>query len=382
MAKIQGIKTVDFIIRASGEGVVNHNGAMSVFNPAAEKYVDNHLFPKLRGIDPLRKAVSKTDPNKSRGLSLADPELANAALIVSANCVRSHIFKTASFGVSEVTRDMAGDALASLHGLMRGYLITESNASLPRKSPLHMTDLECAKPGLRYNQGSKAGERSETSIFSFFATDKDLQYVGKGSISIEDLQFIPLESTHGRSAFQEVVSEAQGQLLAEHVSQFLQDLSGNPEAKAEFLTNARRHGSFSKVGEAGLLLNQAALGALVEETLDLIRNLYIRQSKGYLRVDEVVVDYNSGHAFRVIQDESLATPKQEDYAVYYYQAPLTPEAFADKMKKLESKEKEAKAAKRDKVAAKKTAKTAAATAAEATEDSASNSEPAQTPAQE
>lgn len=362
MKKITGIKTVDFLIRATGEGVVNHNGKMGVYNPAAEKFVENHMFPKLRGLDPMRKAVSKTDPNKSRGLSLADPELAGAALIVSANCVRSHLFKDASFGISRITRDTAGAALASIHGLLRGYLITDGGASFPRKSPLLVNDFECANPGLRYNQGSKAGERTDTSMFSFFATDKDLQYVGRASLNIEDLQFIPLENTHGRSSFSEVVSVAQGELLAQHVSQFLQDLSGNPDARADFLTNATRRGAFSPQGEAGLLLNQAGIDVLVSEVIDLFKSLYIRQGKGFMRVTDVVVDYNSGHAMRILDDVALAEEKQGDYAVYYGQTEITTSEFEAKMAQLLEKE---KAREKERAARKAKEERAAKRAAEA-----------------
>lgn len=358
MTKITGIRSVDFQVVASGEGVVNHNGSASVFNPAAGKYVDNHLFPKLRGVDPMRKAVSPTDSEKTKGLSLADPELSNAALIVSANCVRSHIFKTASFGVTDVTRDTVGDALASLHGLMRGYLVTDSGASFARKSPLHLTDFECIKPGLRYNQASKAGGRSETSIFSFFATDKDLHYEGKGSISIEDLQFIPLENTHGRSSFSEVVSEETGELLAAHVTQYLQDISGNIDAAATFVLNAVRRGTFSPKGEAGLLLNDAALDVLVTETLDLIKGLYIRQSKGYLRVESVAVDYNDGQAFRILRDPLAAVPlKTQAYAQYYTANALSTIDFKAKMDELAAKSKDQASAKKKEKEKKAVAKT-------------------------
>lgn len=364
MSKIPGIKTVDFIVRASGEGIVNHNGAMSVYNPSAGQTIKNHMFPKLRGVDPMRKMVK--DGDKVMGMSLADPDLATAALVVSASCIRSHLFKSVSFGVAQVTRNMAGDALASLLGLMRGYLITDGGANFPRKSPLHITDFECEKPGLRYNQGSKAGSRDETSLHSNFATDKDLQYVGKGSISIEDLQFIPLENTHGRSSYSEAISMAQGLALAEHVTQYLQDSSGREDAKAEFVTNAVRKGAFVKEGEAGLLLNDAAMDVVIQETLELLRTLYVRQAKGFLRVDEVLVDYNAGHAFRILKDPSVAvTEKREPYAVYYRDETLEPGVFEKKMKDLVERDKADKAARKEKKAAKN--KPADAPAAAATD---------------
>ena len=52
---IAGIKSVDFYLTATGEGVVNHNGAFPVWNPSASEVVKNHMFPKLRGYDAMRR---------------------------------------------------------------------------------------------------------------------------------------------------------------------------------------------------------------------------------------------------------------------------------------------------------------------------------------
>jgi hypothetical protein len=362
MTKIAGIKSVDFTLEASGEGVINHNGALKVFNPAAGQMVDNHLFPKMRGIDPMQRELPTEGAEgklTKKVLSLADPALASAALIVSAGCLRSHLFKAASFGVSEVTRTSVGDALASLHGLMRGYLITNDGANFARKSSLYLSDLECAKPGLRFNQGSKAGPRTSTSIFSFFATDKDLSYTGYGSLSVEDLQFIPLENSLGRSSYSEVVSEAQGEELAAYITQYLQESSGSDEPAARFVNNAVRKGSYARnpetgarVGEAGILLNDAAISFLVDETLELLKTLFIRQGKGFLRVDTVSVDYNEGQALRMLRDALAAQPrKTAAYAEYYDVEPLPSATFNQKMVMLEAgmdadkKKKKAKATK-------------------------------------
>ena len=366
MRKITGIRSVDFLITATGEGVVNKNGNASIYNPAAEQWVNNHNFPKLRGVDPMRRAVSSKDGDTSRGLSLADSDLVNAALIVSANCIRHYIFRTVSFGSSTVTRDNVGDALASLLGLMRGYTIVGQNTSLSRKSPLRIVDLECAKPGLRYNQCSRAGERTDTSLFSNFATDKDLHYEGKGTISIEDLQFIPLENSFGRSAFCEIISEEVGRALAAHVTEYLQDLTGDTEPQATFVNNAVRKGGFTRAGEAGLMLNDAAIQALVDETLYLIRTLFINQAQGYVRVTNLTVDYNDGHAFRMLDDISQACPQRElPYAQYFSVEETSTETFQAKMDALKAREdarKEARTEKRQQAAKRKADRKALAAA--------------------
>lgn len=328
---IQGIRSVDFFITATGEGVVNHNGAISVFNPSAEQYIDNHMFPKLRGLDPMRKVASGAG-DKVKSISLGDPELENAVMLVSANCVRSHLFKNVSFGVQEVTRNTVGDALASLHGLLRGYLITDSGANFARKSPLYLTDFECLKPQLSYNQASKAGQRTGTSIFSYFNTGSNLEYTAKGSLSIEELQFIPLENTLGRSSFSETVSEQEGTNLAAHITDFLVMLSGNQNAKATFVNHAVRKGTFGKNGEAGILLNDDAIDVVVKEAIDMLKSLFIRQGKGYLRVTNVITDYNTAQPLRSDKDYGRAADKGTNtYAQYYDAQPLDTQTFLDKM---------------------------------------------------
>ena len=225
---ISGIKSVDFPITAIGEGVVNHNGSFSVYNPAAGKTVDNHMFPKLRGLDPMQR-IAKGEDGRTQAFSLTDPEIANAKLIVSAECVRSQLFRDVSFGLRQVTVDNVAEVLASLHGLVRGYLITAGGRNFARKSCLYVTDFECEKPDLAFNQGTnskaRGTEQEETSIYSYFKTGKDLHYTGKATLSIEDLQFIPMENSLGRSAYDHQVTVETGHAVAAKITQFLDDLT-------------------------------------------------------------------------------------------------------------------------------------------------------------
>ena len=359
MSSIQGIKSVDFRITATGEGVVNHNGPARVYNPNAGQTVNNHMMPKLRGVDTMRltDAPDNTGIKSLRPLSLGSPELANAALVVSDGCLRHALFKDVSFGVQAITRATAQRALASLHGLLRGYLITDNNASFARKSPLYLTQLHCEKPGLVYNQGSQSGARSETSLHSYFITDKNLEYTGYGSISIEELQFIPLENSLDRSAYSETITHAQGNIIAEMVTAYLQDLSGNLEAKVNFVPRAIRKHAFANNGEGGLLLNDAAIDVVVSEFLDMLRNLYIRQSKGFVQVIDVAVDYNNGRPMRILQNTENANSAKGElrYASYYNVDDITASAFDQSMLALEKKLKDSKEKKEKKKPAKKDA---------------------------
>ena len=330
---IKGIKSVDFIITGTGEGVVNHNGAFKVYNPAAEQMVENHMYPKLRGLDPLQR-VASNDGAKSMSMSLSDPAIAKAGLIISSETVRAALFRDASFGLVRVDRDNVVDVLASLHGLVRGYLMTETGGSFPRKSPLHVVDLECEKPGLTFNQGTNSKLRGtvheKSSMYSYFKTDKDLVYQGKASMSIEDLQFIPLENSLSRSAYDHQISVQTGQVIARRVTEYLVDIAESGLApEATFVKKALRVGGIAKVGDAGLLLNDDALRVLVREVRMLLESLSIRQGKGFMSVTHVVVDYNdTTRLFRCAGDASIANNSdQGEFARYYKEEPLSDGAF-------------------------------------------------------
>lgn len=334
---IKGIKSVDFILTATGEGVVNHNGSFSVFNPAAGKTVDNHMFPKMRGMDPMQRVARQ--PHQGEGgamsISLTDPSLATARLIVSSECIRAQLFRDTSFGLAKVTVDNVAEVLASLHGLVRGYLITEGGRNFARKSCLYVTDFECDKPELFFNQGTNSKVRGtdggNTSIYSYFKTAKDLKYKGKASLSVEELQFIPMENSLSRSAFDHQVSVATGQQVAAGITQFLQDIVGtsglNPQAT--FVKKAVRIGSASKLGDAGIVLNDDAIRLVAAEITEMLKSLFIRQGKGYLQVTDVIVDYNnSTQCFRAEKAPASADAVGSGpFAVYYTQHDMTDVEF-------------------------------------------------------
>ena len=320
---IQGIKNVDFIITATGEGVVNANGSFDVYNPGAGKVVKNHVFPKLRNLDPMQR-LARQDGEGSMLFNLSDSALGQAQLIVSSECLRAGIFKDVSFGLSQVTVANVSAVLASLHGLVRGYLITEGGRNFARKSPLHVTDFECANPGLFFNQGSnskvRGTENEKTALYSYFKTGKDIEYKGKASLSIEDLQFIPMENSLGRSAFDHQISISHGQLVAGGITEFLSDIAKPGQTPvARFVKKTQRIGAVAKVGDAGILLNDDALRVVIDQIIEMIRGLYIRQGKGYLQVTDVLVDYNdSNRAFRSEADPSVAVGVDHSGFAHYY----------------------------------------------------------------
>lgn len=340
--KIQGIRSVDFKVTAQGEGIVNWNGGFSIRNPSADKFVDNHVFPKMRNIDPMRlKSLNSADFEK-------------AQIFVSQNCIRNHLFKNESLNLQTVSTSNVKKVLPSILGLVRGYMIAGKGTglSLKRKSALLLEDFVAKDSTVRYEQFGNSGERNENSMFSKTEGD-NLNYSAYGSISIEDLEFIVLEDSFNRSSYSEIISIEEGKDLANDMTNFLKtlDFEGKKNPAAIFHTNYVRKGGFMNAGEAGLLLNDDAIDLVVTEVLERIKDLFIRQSKGYLRVTELLVDYNTGRAMRIKDNEqSINLHKSDSFAVYYEGEEISEKEFSDRMEVLKSlkKDQKAKAKKQDK----------------------------------
>lgn len=320
--KITGVKSVDFKIVAKGEGVVNWNGSFSIFNALANGFVNNHSLPKLRGIDPMRLK------------SLNSADLEKAKLFVSQNCIRNTLFRNETNNLQTVDSSNVDRVICSILGLVRGYVIADklTKLSLKRKSSLLLEDFVDSTNTLRFEQFSNAGERNETSIFSKSSVDST-NYLAYGSISIEDLQFVVLEDSFNRSSYSDVLSIEQGKEVAKNMNAFLESLAvgTNKKPEAVFHHNYVRVGAITNAGEAGLLLNDDAISLVVEEVLDRIKNLYVRQSKGYLAVTELTVDYNDGQAMRIKRDLSSANANKKPFAVYFVPQDMSEKDFVAKM---------------------------------------------------
>ena len=329
---IDGIVSVDYLIRATGEGVVNRNGTAPAFSPAADAVVTNHEWPKLRGFDPFRRRNDTHGGETwARLCSLGDADLDEAALVVSAACWRSALFRDVSFGLRQVTDDNIEAVLASLHGLVRGYFTPTPGQRRSRKTPLLATELVCERPGLRFDQGSTAllqgTERQAASIHSHFATDAELDYRGKASLSVEDLAWIPLEDSLGRTAYLPSVTWEAGERIAARITDALCAIApAECRPTATFLTDVVRRGAVDPAAEAGVLLDDDAIRVIAEEIRTLIDRLVIRQGRGYLAVTDVLIDYNdSTRPFRAECDRGLAVGLPTmPFARYYEVRPASP----------------------------------------------------------
>jgi len=322
MNKITGIRSVDFKITALGYGVVNWNGPTTLQSDG--RIIDNHSMPKLRGYTNL------TGKESEKGYKLKkDPSEINfkeTPLYISQNCIRHHLFRDQAYDLHYAKDKNLLDVLTSMTGLIRGYVVPSSQCK--RTSPLLLEDFVDQIGNGNFEQMGRSGSKEkdkddkggDVASNSFFSktTFGETEYLAYGSISIEQLQFISLDKKFDRAAM--VIKAGEGEKIAEAVQTFIKSLDPTRDPKAAFHPNYVRGGTIFEEGETGILLDNVAIDILVQETLSMIGELSIRQAKGYMYVDSVLVDYNDSHKMMRIkrgEGDISETPKSP-YAVYFY----------------------------------------------------------------
>lgn len=312
MEKVTGIKSVDFKIIAKGHGVVNWNGPTNLAQENGNT-VDNHTLPKLRGYTNLSGKVKDTGYKYRK--EPTDINFKETPLYISQNCIRHHLFREQAFDIHYAKKSNLDKVLASITGLIRGYVVPATQNK--RTSPLLMEDFVDQLGNGNFEQFGQAGERDSSSFFSK-TTFGDTEYKSYGSISIEQLQFIALDKKFDREAME--IKEGQGQEVAQAVQDFIESLDDSLKPQAIFHPNYVRRGTIFEEGEVGILLNDDAIKALVNHTLERIQNLSIRQAKSYMYVDSVLVDYNDGsRMMRIKTNESAIQENCNDhFATYFY----------------------------------------------------------------
>lgn len=312
MEKVTGIKSVDFKITAYGHGVVNWNGPTTLSNEG--RTVDNHTLPKLRGYTNLTGKVKEESGYKYKK-EATDINFKETPLYISQNCIRHHLFRDQAFDLHFAGEKSLDKVLASITGLIRGYVVPASQCK--RTSPLLMEDFVDQLGNGNFEQFGQAGERDSSSFFSK-TTFGDTEYISYGSLSIEQLQFISLDNKFDRCAM--VIKDNQGEEIAQLVQDFIKSLDPEREPKVTFHANYVRRGTIYQEGETGLLLDQVAIDILVNTTIEMIKELAIRQAKGYMYVENVELDYNDSNKMMRIKrspDEANSTKPNEEYATYF-----------------------------------------------------------------
>ncbi len=323
MQRINGIKSVDFKVTANGYGVVNWNGPTTLQSEG--RIIDNHSMPKLRGYTNL------TGKESDKGYKLkkdpAEIDFRQTPLYISQNCIRHHLFRDQAYDLHYAKDRNLLPVLTSITGLLRGYVVPSSQCK--RTSPLLLEDFvdqlgngnfeQLGRSGTKDREKDDQGDDVASNSFFSKTTFGETRYLAYGSISIEQLEFISLDRKFDRAAM--IIKDSEGEKIAEAVQSFIKSLDPSREPKAIFHNNYVRGGTIFEEGEVGILLDNGAIDVLVKEMLRMVEELSIRQAKGYMYVDSVLVDYNdSQKMMRIKRDENdIAEEPQSPYAMYFYQ---------------------------------------------------------------
>ncbi len=324
MQKITGIKSVDFKVVANGYGVVNWNGPTSLAGDD-KKTVDNHTLPKLRGYSNLTGRIKEETGFKYKKHA-SDIDFKETPMYISQNCIRHHLFRDQAYDLHYAKDKNLQDVLSSITGLIRGYVVPASQCK--RTSPLLLEDFVDQLGNGNFEQMGRSGSKEkgkddkgdDVASNSFFSktTFGETEYLAYGSISIEQLEFISLDKKFDRASM--IIKEGEGEKIAQSVQDFIKRLDPTKSPKAVFHPNYVRAGTIFEEGEVGILLDNVAIDILVKETLRMIGDLSIRQAKGYMCVDSILVDYNdSNKMMRIKRSEGdISETPESDYAVYFY----------------------------------------------------------------
>ncbi|MGK0289824.1 MAG: hypothetical protein ACI86H_001271 [bacterium] len=312
--KIEGIKSVELKISASGFGVVNWNGSSD------ESKYNNHLVPKMR--------TNKISNEKS--------------MYISRNCIRHNLFVDESRSFNqyklEQTKSELGTAkiqlivkkaLASIVGLVQGYMVTgKGSSSFTRTSPLLVEDFRelrgeqnPAEVGVNSYAVDAEGNKDKNSLF-YQHSFGETEYEGYACILIEDLQFIPLGNNFAQPAYPTKLDDKKDiKEIQKVIKEYLQKLGADLDKSKKpdiSVGDFERKGSLIPSHEFGLLLNQDAIGLLVQDVIRRFNDLSIVQGKGFMRVDDVKVHYNSGNKAMVVKrSDNLTESKETKYAEFY-----------------------------------------------------------------
>lgn len=267
------IKSLNFIVRISGQGVVNFDGQHGSYWAGGDSKTKNQKFAKT--------VVTKTTDDNGKNKF-------DRRIKISANSLRNAIFKEdVPFQTSHMfcnNVELWPNLIANKTSLLRGYLLTnESGLILKRKGPLMVTDaIQVSNSVLKQEVASTSGMRTETS---FYETDSigNVEYEAKGSIDIGELGFWSCDPIFDRPGFLEDSYVSIKNAFADgsngKMPHYLED-------KPNFYTKTS---SIIKVAELGILIPKDLMFEIIVEAFDHLLGAVFLKNTAYAMTDSVAV---------------------------------------------------------------------------------------------
>jgi len=198
------MKSIIFQLNLKGEGVVNFDDSSQrwLYTGADNKL--KHLFHPHDNVKYAKKVLYK-DSNGN---------LSNYKLKISSKCLRKGIFENDLVGQNTnfiMNKEILYSQLGSPYYMINGYTLTvRDSTSYKKKSPVTIGDAIQTSENLSIietftRSGAKkvkvdSSDKSDTSLYNE-ETVGDMTYSAKGTINLNELQFVSLDDYYDRWSF-------------------------------------------------------------------------------------------------------------------------------------------------------------------------------------
>lgn len=204
---------------------------------------------------------------------------------VSSNCLRAAIFHDCAKPGMCFNEDILYTYLASPVNLARGCTFTGKKVTFKRKSVLNIEDAiqnngamptldTCTRSGEKVSQTTDVDKNTGDKDTTYFLKESvgDITYQSNGQINLMDLQFISLDNSKDRMAFNPEKQDI--------FKKYFDSIMPTPIEPGNYYNII---GSFDRIPEFGILISNENIVFLVKEMLKNIKTLNIYRSGGSFR---------------------------------------------------------------------------------------------------
>lgn len=272
------IKNVIFEFELEGVGVVNYdsNDQKYIWNRESKNGNKNHLVSIHNNVNYSKKHIYRNE----------NGEL-DYKIKISSDCLRNSIFRNDAITTNPSISHhpfLLNSFIGSIQGLIRGYMFAGKNETLKRKSPLTITSAIQTNNSVSHLEiGVRSGEKmvgddsdkGDTTLRNT-ETVGEMIYSGKGSISLQNLQFMSCDTVFDRYEFNSDNIDILNKVLGNTLPNFDSEL-GYYKLKS----------SSVNISEYGLKLNNENVLFLVKEVLKRISDISIMRNTSYANISKL-----------------------------------------------------------------------------------------------
>lgn len=321
------IKIINFKLELTGRGVVNFDGdeQRNFLNEhCGTKYFnDNYKLAKKVFTKKETSKLSYVDKNGKEyfddtdyKLKISSTSLRNAIFVNDANVQNPKIC---------IASPILAYFVSSIQGLLRGYTAMEyGDFAITKKGALNCPCAIQKNNAVSYvelhsNSSPKENIEGKSSTSLYYTENVgDIEYETKGSISLNDIQFLSCDPFFGRIMFNPQWLEGENPLIDK---MFKQHYGATPYKKGYFSSSTAT--LTNHLGEQGLLFNDDFVIFLIKEQVKRLLNVNIVRAEGYAATTSLKLKFNE-NGYKPFNEEGWIEVNLDNYEQ------IIDEAFASK----------------------------------------------------